>query len=302
MLSQGSIFGCCLKSVNHEQPVTKAVSTATKCQAASGDWRIDRNRRGRSAQKCLPLAAGLAFTTHLPRSVAAEDVHDFIGAIVRGLHPDAKIAGAEARVVPDGHRQAWDAGKAEHRIDRREAADQYHDLEAEDRVRDPRGDRFPANHDWPVVRDPHGDPVAERDTGEAEDEGEPPDGTGPARQHLLEFVTRRRCEDSDIAQATLLEVLERVDGRVDLVECTEHALHQRAPPLRGGSFMSGFAIPPCSICCERLAVCATRIFGGTTSLISEIASTGNCLMNSRNHMKNQPKLPSRIPMSTQVGA
>ncbi len=28
---------------------------------------------------------------------------------------------------------------------------------------------------------------------------------------------------------------------------------------------------------------------------------GICLMNSRNHMKNQPKLPHRIAMSTHVG-
>src|SRR3954468_15009028 len=41
--------------------------------------------------------------------------------------------------------------------------------------------------------------------------------------------------------------------------------------------------------------------GGTTSLISEIAMTGSCLMNNRNHMKNQPKLPRRTAMSTQLG-
>ena len=35
--------------------------------------------------------------------------------------------------------------------------------------------------------------------------------------------------------------------------------------------------------------------GGMSSLNSEIAITGICLMNSRNHMKNQPKLPSRMP-------
>ena len=41
------------------------------------------------------------------------------------------------------------------------------------------------------------------------------------------------------------------------------------------------------------AACLKR--GGTISLISDIAITGSCLMNSRNHMKNQPKLPSRMP-------
>src|SRR3954468_15286451 len=41
--------------------------------------------------------------------------------------------------------------------------------------------------------------------------------------------------------------------------------------------------------------------GGTTSLISAMAMTGSCLMKSRNHMKNQPNDPSRMPKSTQVG-
>src|SRR5919109_1193787 len=42
--------------------------------------------------------------------------------------------------------------------------------------------------------------------------------------------------------------------------------------------------------------------GGTISFTSAIAITGNCLMNSRNHIANQPKLPRRIDQSTQVGA
>ena len=37
------------------------------------------------------------------------------------------------------------------------------------------------------------------------------------------------------------------------------------------------------------------------SFTSAIATTGSCLMNSRNHMKNQPKLPIRIERSTQLG-
>src|SRR6187200_873473 len=48
------------------------------------------------------------------------------------------------------------------------------------------------------------------------------------------------------------------------------------------------------------AACVRRR-GGTISLTSAIAITGRFLMNSRNHMKNQPKLPARIEMSTQLG-
>jgi hypothetical protein len=44
-----------------------------------------------------------------------------------------------------------------------------------------------------------------------------------------------------------------------------------------------------------------RSRGGTISFTSAIAITGRFLMNSRNHMKNQPKLPARIEMSTQLG-
>src|SRR6185437_8153220 len=48
--------------------------------------------------------------------------------------------------------------------------------------------------------------------------------------------------------------------------------------------------------------CATLSGGGTISLTSEIATTGKFLMKSRNHIENQPKLPSRMHQSTYVGA
>src|SRR5690349_12640932 len=47
--------------------------------------------------------------------------------------------------------------------------------------------------------------------------------------------------------------------------------------------------------------CGSRTGGGMVSLTSAIAITGNCLTNSRNHMKNQPKLPSRINQSMNAG-
>jgi hypothetical protein len=43
-----------------------------------------------------------------------------------------------------------------------------------------------------------------------------------------------------------------------------------------------------------------RIGGGSTSLISAIDSPGSARRKSRNHMKNQPKLPSSSPASTHV--
>src|SRR6476659_1015641 len=50
------------------------------------------------------------------------------------------------------------------------------------------------------------------------------------------------------------------------------------------------------------SACAWRILGGTISFTSAMASTGSCLMKSRNHIENQPKLPSRIAQSMYVGA
>src|SRR5690606_22444110 len=41
--------------------------------------------------------------------------------------------------------------------------------------------------------------------------------------------------------------------------------------------------------------------GGSTSFSSAIETGGNTRMNSRNHMKNQPKLPTRIAISTHAG-
>src|SRR6478672_9132581 len=49
------------------------------------------------------------------------------------------------------------------------------------------------------------------------------------------------------------------------------------------------------------STCACRILGGTISFTSAIASTGSCFTKSRNHIENQPKLPSRIAQSMYVG-
>src|SRR5688572_1270512 len=50
-----------------------------------------------------------------------------------------------------------------------------------------------------------------------------------------------------------------------------------------------------------VAACVRRR-GGTISFTSAIAMTGNCLMNRRNHIENQPKLRRRIDQSTHDGA
>ena len=49
---------------------------------------------------------------------------------------------------------------------------------------------------------------------------------GGVLHRVLELVARRRRVDRDVAEPLLLELLDRVDGRVELVKCSEDALHQ----------------------------------------------------------------------------
>src|SRR5690348_2954033 len=47
--------------------------------------------------------------------------------------------------------------------------------------------------------------------------------------------------------------------------------------------------------------CGSANGGGMVSFTSAMAITGNCFTKSRNHMKNHPKLPSRISQSMNAG-
>src|SRR6185437_2354950 len=87
--SHGLIFGCCLKSENHSQPVA-AIVTA----------RI-------AARRTVPNA--LPFTAHLHRPVLRERILDVGLPLGRALHPDAEIRVAESLVVAHGHGDARNA-------------------------------------------------------------------------------------------------------------------------------------------------------------------------------------------------
>jgi DNA polymerase-3 subunit epsilon len=43
---------------------------------------------------------------------------------------------------------------------------------------------------------------------------------------FLEFVADGRRVDGDVTQPLLLEILDRIDGRIEVMEYTEHTLHQ----------------------------------------------------------------------------
>src|SRR5688572_16099862 len=124
--SHGSIFGCRVKLVNHSQP-PKTTGTQTSARERA---RTD-----------------LALTAHLHRSMLAKQGLDTGALVGRALDPHPIVAVAEPRIVSHGHRETRDAGVGEHADHRRKRSDQHHDLESEDRVRNPRGDRLSADDD-----------------------------------------------------------------------------------------------------------------------------------------------------------
>src|SRR5689334_24045112 len=87
MLSHGSILGCCLKSVNQEQPVIRQRTDVQIHSFTRDDISAPRS---------------LALTAHLPRTVATQQFHRLVGAIGGRPYPNAVVAGAEARIVTHG--------------------------------------------------------------------------------------------------------------------------------------------------------------------------------------------------------
>src|SRR5205085_3885708 len=117
MLSHGSILGCCLKSVNQEQPaVVSTIAVRTEVQIPRRCAPRDDIRTSR----CLTL------TPHLPRTVPAQHLHALIAAVGRGVDPHAEIASAEARVIANSRSYAWAAAKAEHGVYGRKPAAPHH--------------------------------------------------------------------------------------------------------------------------------------------------------------------------------
>src|SRR5438270_11476825 len=109
-LSQGSIFGCCLKSVNQEQLVS--TRTAEQQIPRGACPRAKRRARDDDGQ------VSLALTAYLPRPVTTENIHRLVRAIRGGFDPHPEVAAAEARIVADGCREPRNAGKTKHRVHR----------------------------------------------------------------------------------------------------------------------------------------------------------------------------------------
>src|SRR2546423_1732648 len=179
--------------------------------------------------------------------------------------------------------------------DSRQTADEYHHFETENGVRNPRSDRLPAHYERPIIRDPDRDPITERHAQQSADQRIAPDRARRPRDRFLQLVARRRRIDANQADVSFLQRFDGADGCVELAECSQHSTHQAYSPGVSGS--NSKWRPAGSIPCA----CGFRSLGGTISFTSAMATTGSCLMNSRNHIENQPKLPQRMALSAHGG-
>src|SRR5438309_928881 len=114
-------------------------------------------------------------------------------------------------------------------------------------------------------------------------------------QRVLELVTGDRRIDGAVLVATRLEPANGIHRGVEVREHAQHAGRRRGVENAledGDGVQGGHAAPPLP---------RPRRGGASTSFTSEIETAGKFLANSRNHMKNQPKLPAMMPQSAQVG-
>src|SRR5215467_10159199 len=107
IVSHGSILGCCLKSVNHEQ-----------AHNATGAMKVTARRSSRPAFRRSSLTARrslLTLTSDLLGSILLEDALDHVDLIGLRVDEHAEVCAAEAPVVADGHREPRYVRQPEHR-------------------------------------------------------------------------------------------------------------------------------------------------------------------------------------------
>src|SRR2546423_1020648 len=201
----------------------------------------------------------------------------------------------EARIVTNLQCQPRHPRRNEQADNGRQAADQHHHFKTENGVGHPRSDRLAANDQGPVIRNPDGDPISKSDAQQSADQREASDRARRRDDGFLELVPRRRRVDANHADVPFLQSLDRADGGVELAESSQYTAHQAYSPGVSGS--NSKWRPAGSIPCA----CGFRSLGGTISFTSAMATTGSCLMNSRNHIQNQPKPPQRMALSAHGG-
>src|SRR6185312_2379284 len=160
-------------------PLDGVTVSLSGSHVAIDGWRLkslNHSHAVRSSGTMSSSMRSLALTPHLHSSVLAEQRFRGSSAIRCALHPHPVLAVAEARIVADHHRQTWNPRMDEQAGDSRERANEHHDLESEDRVRNPRSYRLAANHQRPIVGCPDRDPVAEGNPAQAPDQRIQPHG------------------------------------------------------------------------------------------------------------------------------
>src|SRR5689334_6989084 len=154
----------------------------------------------------------------------------------RTLYPDAVVTVTEARIVTHHHRDARNARVYEKPGHRRQSTDQHHHFESKNRIRNPGRYRLSTDNEWPPVRYPDRDPVAEGATEQSADERESTHATRRRADGFLELVTRCRCEDPNSTDVLFLQRLQRINGGIELVESGEYSKHQANSPGVSGSY------------------------------------------------------------------
>src|SRR5262249_3212774 len=121
VVSHGSILGCCLKSVNHEQPASRmsgkrkagrgkravrVARAANVSRALRGPW-FRRSPFPETPSPLFPLPPSLfpqlALTADLLGSILLEDALDHVDLVGLRVDEHPVMAAAESAVVADGH-------------------------------------------------------------------------------------------------------------------------------------------------------------------------------------------------------
>src|SRR5256886_13416718 len=266
----------------------------TRCTTSSGlQPRTERAARAARAIRAAKAAgaAGDLGTSHLFCPRAAQQRLDL--ARPRGLarDEDAEVVIREARLVghgPQGPR--GEQGVEADPEDGGERTEQHRHLEHDDDVRGDGADGLAADHDGPVVRHVQREPGADGTARNAADQREHADGADGLVERVLQLVARHGRVHGEVGVAGRAQSADRVDGCVQVAEHRQQARRGRRAEDGGGRIDQLHA-----------ATALPRLGAGSTSFTSEIDTAGKFFTNSRNHMKNQPKLPAMMPQSAHVG-
>src|SRR5437867_4081536 len=256
-----------------------------RCTTSSG-----LHARAASAARAATAARGLR-TPDLLGTCAAQERLDLTRARRLAGHEDPELVVREAGIVGDCSQAARGEERVEENSqDGRQGTEQDRHLEHDHDVRRDRADGLAAQHQGPVVRHVQGEPRADGAAGDAPDQREHPDRAHRLIEGVLDLVARDRRIHREVRVPGRAQPTDRIHRGVQVAEYGQHAWRRRRVEDRGQRV-------------HQLHAAATfpRCGAGRTSFTSEIDTAGNVFTNSRNHMKNHPKLPAMMPQSAQVG-